>query len=706
MEVIFHWCILGKFHRKAAWAMVAICLSLMGTLAWSQEPARPTIDLAEFVQRLLPLESDASDQTDLYESLLLLYTNPLDLNQATREELAATYVLSEAQLNALMAYRQAVGPFLSVYELQAIDGFDLPSIFDLLPFVTVQPPRMGLRTGWVQPTQHFLMVRSGKLLEQQKGFSAIDTNARSNTRYLGPAWNGYIRYRKSRTGLYSLGFTIEKDAGERPWNWSPKRQIFGPDFTSFHAQVLNRGRVKNLLLGDYQLQVGQGLVFAAGFSLGMGSEVIRSTYRSTLGLRPYTSALEANYMRGLAATIRVGPRLDVTLLGSSTRRDGSLDQAVADPNEAVISSLVGSGYHRTAAERDKHGNISEQNIGFHSLYRLKSQQGQLGLTSLYTHYGIKIQRKAQPYNYYEFSGADHWVLGLHGDYHWQNFHFFGEGARSQSGGIGAVGGLIAGLGKTVDFTFLLRHYDKDFHTFYGQSLAESSRPINEDGTYWGLRYSPSRKWQFSSYYDYFSFPWLKYLVNAPSQGYSYFLHARYKPHKRFSAYLLFQQKNKERNLPNSEASLVPLVETERRSAVLHMQWDKPMKYVLRTRIQYGAFRYIGYSESRGFTVVQDATWKFAKGELSGRLAFFKTDNYDSRQYVYEKDMLYAFSIPAYYDTGTRHYLLLKYNLSNDLRLWLRWSQTRYQHLDSISSGLNSIAGKTRSEIKAQLLYQF
>jgi hypothetical protein len=95
-----------------------------------------------------------------------------------------------------------------------------------------------------------------------------------------------------------------------------------------------------------------------------------------------------------------------------------------------------------------------------------------------------------------------------------------------------------------------------------------------------------------------------------------------------------------------------------------------------------------------------------KSSFSGRLAFFKTDDYDSRQYAYEKDMLYAFSIPAYYDTGTRHYLMARYNLTKDLKMWLRWSQTRYAKLDKISSGLNEINGNKRSEIKAQVMYQF
>ncbi|MNY46687.1 hypothetical protein D3C86_1818900 [compost metagenome] len=100
------------------------------------------------------------------------------------------------------------------------------------------------------------------------------------------------------------------------------------------------------------------------------------------------------------------------------------------------------------------------------------------------------------------------------------------------------------------------------------------------------------------------------------------------------------------------------------------------------------------------------SWHLSKLEVSARAAFFKTDDYDSRQYVYEKDVLYAFSIPAYYNTGTRHFLMLRYAVSKQLKIWLRWSQTRYSDIEMISSGLNEIEGNKRSEAKLQVMYQF
>ncbi len=682
-----------------------LCMFLLFTLTLhAQEPPRPEIDINQFIQNLFPVPTEDSDYSDLYEALFQLYANPLDLNEATSDELSATFILSEIQLKNFFEYREKLGPLLSLYELQAIPQFDMPTIYRLLPFVTVQSKTPKLRESLKNPTQHFLILRSGRLLEKQKGFTETDTSSRSSSRFRGKPLYGYLRYRYARAGAYSFGISLEKDAGEQWWEWQPKHQVLGIDFTSFHAQVLNRGRLKNLIIGDFQMQAGQGLVMAAGFSLGKGSEVIRTAYRSTLGLKPYTSALEANYFRGVAATYAVSSTLEVTGFYSRTRRDASLDDT--DRDEPSISSLLISGYHRTPTEIEKHGIIAEQNVGLHVLHKLPMHRGQVGLTLLNTNYGSFLQKKDVPYNLFEFSGKQNITVGIHGDTRWQNFHLFGEGAISKSGGLGAIGGLIAGLGKSLDFTLLVRHYDRNFHSLYGNAIAEATRPINESGGYLGLRYSPNRRLQFSAFYDYFKFPWLKFQINAPSVGHDYMLHILWKPNKRFNAYAMFHEKHKAHNLPDNKEPMIPVINTIRRTATLNIEYDMPLKYAVRTRIQYGDFTYAGGNRSGGVTVAQDFTLRLKNLELSARIAFFKTDNYDSRQYVYEKDVLYAFSIPAYYDTGTRHYLMARYNVTKSIKLWLRWSQTRYTKLDTISSGLSEINGNKRSELKMQLMYQF
>ena len=671
----------------------------------AQAPRRPEIDLAQFVQSLFALQSEDINYGDLYESLFQLYTNPIDLNAATRDDLAATYLLTEAQLNSFFEYRKSNGNFLSVYELQAVPDFSLELIYRLLPFVTLDSDRRNITEGLNNPNQHFLILRYEQTLEQQKGFAPPElVRGRETTRFLGSPAQLYARYRYSRTRDFSFGFTLEKDPGEQIV-WQPATHRYGADFMSLHAQVQNRGRLKNLIVGDYQLQIGQGLVYSAGFSLGKGVEAVATARRPTLGARAFTSLLEGGFFRGVTATYSLSKDFEVTGLYSRTRRDGSInDDLNTELPEDFIGSILNAGLHRTPTEIANKGRVVEQNLGGHLQY--KKQNLQVGLTALYTHFDRFLQRRPLPYNRFEFSGNSNLVLGLHANYLWQNFNFFSESAWSRSGGVGAVGGFVASLTKNMDMAMVARHYSPNFHSFYANAFGENTRTINESGVYWGLKYSPSRRWIFGAFYDTFSFPWLKYLVDAPTSGHDYLLSATWNPSRTISIYAFFHEENKERNQPDNNTNLNYIGNTTRKNAVFNLQYAPSRRFSIHSRVQWGSFEFGNQKPSNGFVMLQDAAFDWGRLSVSGRFAIFDTDDFNSRQYVYEKDVLYAFSIPAYANRGARNYVMLQYAASKHLDVWVRWARTSYRDLQTISSGLNAIDGPTRSELKAQVRWRF
>ena len=83
----------------------------------------------------------------------------------------------------------------------------------------------------------------------------------------------------------------------------------------------------------------------------------------------------------------------------------------------------------------------------------------------------------------------------------------------------------------------------------------------------------------------------------------------------------------------------------------------------------------------------------------------RDSHYDARIYAYENDVLYQFSIPAYFNKGTRFYLNLKYQLQH-LTLEARYAQTYWANQATIGSGTEAINGPTRTGVKFQLRYQF
>lgn len=671
----------------------------------AQSPERTEIDLDDFAQQLFATQKDDANFEDLYESLLQLYTHPLDLNSATRDELASAYILSEIQLKSFFDYRQQNGKLLSIYELQAIPNFDLPTIFRLLPFVTVYDNGIASdnRPLWQRMAtepNHVLLLRYDQTLERKKGFLPADTSRDGSLaqRYLGSPGRWYGRYRIQHPGDFSLGLTLEKDAGEQI-AWQPAARRYGADFVSYHFMLENKGRWKRVALGDYQLQIGQGLLLAAGFSVGKGAEAVETIRRNQLGIRPYTSVMETGFLRGAATTYRLG-KFDLTGFYSYTRRDASL--AAADSlSDSFVSSLLLAGYHRTPREISNKGNIGEHITGSDITYRKGTFE--IGSTLLYTLFDTPIQRIPRRYNQFEFSGRENGNLGVHYSYVWQNFNFFGEAARSSSGGKGLVTGIIGSLSPRMSVSLLLRRYDRDFHTFYGNAFGEDSRNINESGIYWGLKINPVRKVTFSAYYDSYRFPWLKYRVDAPSDGFDYMLRLAYQPTKKLLLYAQYREEHKQRNEPDADAPINYITPTVRQQYLFNIDFQANDFVTLRSRVQFSSFAQRTFTQ--GYTLIQDMTFTWRKWQLSNRFALFDTDDYDNRQYVFEKDVLYSFAVPAYYRRGIRWYALLNYDMSRRVSLWMRVARTTLTNEDTIGSGLDEISGPQRTDVKVQIRYQ-
>ncbi len=513
------WTGLGRRLQSSGLRALLILYSSFLTLHSTQAqdyPRRPP-DLDRLTQELFAeITSDQVPYEDLYETLLQYYQTPLNLNTATREQLRALLLLSEAQISALLTHRTATGELLSVYELQAVAGFDLRTIYRVAPFITVRSADVNGQRGplWQRiksEENNLLLLRYERVLQARKGYTPADTfQGRLTSRYLGSPDKLVLRYRVSHTRDFSLGFAAEKDAGE-PLAWGPGRRQFGADYVSAHFVVQERGRLRTLALGDYQLQFGQGLLLSSGFAVGKGAETITTLRRSSVGIRPYAALLENTFFRGAAATYQFTRRLAATAFGSYKRVDANLQQradslAVFDE---FSSGLQLTGLHRTATERANRQRLAETVGGGNLEYSSREGSFSAGLTAVGTHYGTPLLKRDEPYNLHEFRGQNNLSLGLHYSYAWRNLLLFGETARSSGGGVGTVNGLLASLAANVDAAVLVRHYAPDFHTLYGNALSENTRNINETGLYLGLKVRPAPKWEASAYYDQFRFPWLR-----------------------------------------------------------------------------------------------------------------------------------------------------------------------------------------------------
>ena len=654
------------------------------------------------IENLLEDTEGETDLTEITEELENYRKNPLNLNTASAEELFRMNLLDPIQIENLLAYRKRYGLFKTIFELAYIEGFDMPAINRILPFVTVAPVKgsNALKISDLSRGRHQLLLRYQEVLEPQAGYSAISDSLLQkspNSRYIGSPQKLYLRYSWSLFNRFSAGITAEKDAGEEFFKGNRKD---GFDFYSAHLSYTGKGLIKNLILGDYSVNMGQGLVCYSGVSFGKGGGPLSIRKRSTV-IRRYTSADENRFFRGAAITIGKGP-IEVSAFGSSKKIDGSIEIADSlDEEENYIQSFQETGSHATASEISSRKTIGQKLAGGRISYNKRILS--LGFSHLSAFFDKNKTQGSSLYQQYDFSGKHQFNTGADFTINLPNLLFFGEAALNQNNSKAMLAGMLASPDPRLGFALLYRNYDKSYNGIFTNGFGEASSTSNERGIYIGLRLQPLSKFILSAYADIFSFPWLRYRLDKPSTGSEYYIQGDYQLSRNVSIYMRYKKENKPIN-PSASTEMINRPEEQIRHN-FRFNIDYRVSSTLKLRSRYESSSYSLFDKtSKGYLVFQDVVYDLPKTGLSIylRYALFDTDDYDSRIYTFENDLLYTFSVPSFYDRGARSYAMLRYSLGRYADIWLKLSQTAYTDKQLIGSGLTEIQGSKKTELRLQL----
>ncbi len=696
--------------------LIFIFLSLFAFHGFAQEEMDENALRQNTIEQLIEViaegleEGEELDYTTLFEDLNYYYSHPLNLNKATDEEIRSLFLLTDIQINSLRRHIDKYGPLDSEYELQAISGFELESIYLILPFVKVDAQSLtstvNLKTI-LKDGKSDLFIRYQQVLQEQTGYSEVTDQElidSPNSRYLGSSARLYTRYRFTYKNNLSIGITAEKDPGEEFFTGSQKN---GFDFYSGHISYRDRGFVRALALGDYQIQFGQGLTLWSGLGFGKSAFAL-NIKKSNPGIRPYTSVDENRFLRGGAFTLGKG-RFEFTGFYSSKKIDANIaasaDTADADA-DLEITSFQLSGFHRTESELFDKDAIQETHYGGYLTY--KTSRLRIGAAGLKTEYGASVNRNLSVYNQFEFNANSNFVGSIDYQALIGNVNVFGEVARSENGGVSTLNAALLALHQNLSVVVLHRYYERDFQSVLANAFAEGTRPSNEQGVYLGMEANLARKLNLTAYFDRFKFPWLRYLTDASSEGYDALAQLSYKPSRKSEFYIRYRHRERDRNTPLNEGYIDYPVEQIQENIRLNASYQVTPSLRFKSRIELRRYQLRGSDREDGFVIYQDLIYKKLNSpwSFSTRYALFESDSYNARIYAYETDVLYAFSIPAYSGRGARAYLMVKYHIARGVDLWLRWSQWYYTDRDAISAGLEQIQGNQRQEIKAQLRLRF
>jgi len=673
--------------------IIFLTVVIIPVFTYAQE-TDPSKIIESIIESHLDNITEGIDVALIIEDLENLLENPININATNQAELSRLYILNEVQIKKLLEYIETYGPAYTIFELQTIDGFTRELLQKMQPFIYFgeqTKPAKSFKED-LKYARHQLLVRGLGNLQEARGYKS---NNDGKIPYEGNRFRYYTRYHFQASDKLSGGITAEKDPGEAFLKGSNSH---GFDYYSGHLNFKLNNIFENIAVGDFIIRAGQGLVLWQGYTSGK-SEDVKGISKTGQGVRGYTSVDENLYFRGVATTLKYGKgRLSVFY--SRKNSDGNI--VYEDSTKSHFTSLQTSGYHRTQSEIEDEKAVKNTNLG--GVFSWNFTNLKIGATFVHQQFDIPFKRSKQLYNLFRFSGIDNYTGGIDYLFSKGKYQLFGEAAMSKSKGKAIVQGAVVHLKDQLSFSALFRHFDKNYHALWANTFAEGSNISNESGLYFGTKFLPAKYIAISAYSDIYRSKWINFTTANPSNAWDIFVQADFHFSKKFSFYARFKNEEKEQKFKQDKL-YVNLPERIQK-ARLHFQYKPSQTVTLKTRLEHVYYR--GQSSENGYLIFQDLQYspQNLPINLSARFAYFDTESYASRIYAYENDILYTFSIPAYYGQGFRTYINIKYKIAKNVECWLKLANTHWIDRNTVSSGYNEIEGNDKTELKLQLRLKF
>lgn len=599
------------------------------------------------------------------EQLEQIYHRKINLNTAKAEDFAGIPGLYQEAIQAILKHREVHGDFLSIFELQSIEVL-YPILSQLIPFVYVNSPDISSFSE--HPYSQELNLRVHQTLEHQYAYRS----PQDSSVYLGSPQQVALRYKYQGHKL-SVGFNAEKDAGEMF-----TKQGF--DFYSGHLLYRGEGFLKQIVVGDYHVEFGQGLGIWTSFASTNPQDPFMSK-KNPRGIVPYTSLSESGFMRGTALSL--GHKiLTATVFASSKKEDAKVDSV------SGTFTPISNGYHRSLKELQYKHLIDNNIVGFMLTTRLHN----LICSGLSTFQQYRTQ----------FTDTTTMLFAL--SYHWthKNMIFFGEGAYNDNyKGFAHVHGLLLSLHKTANLALVYRHYSNVFMPIYSAADGNSSG-TNEQGLRLNFEYTINKKVRILFSQNISGDVWLKNRTLKPQQQDYLSLQFIHQWSKKSACYLKYKT-NRSDDI-QQEGNRKINTSTRQYQIQIHLENNEHKYIQTETRFSYA---HNINSKSSAYLMYQDFRVAFHRRiSLTSRLAVFDVQNGDLNLYAYESGVAYGSGTYLYNHRGLRGMLFVNIHLFKSMKMQIKWAQTRYTDINTIGSDGDLILGNRKTDLNLALQYRF
>ena len=648
-------------------------------------------------------ESGQETLENIYEEYAYLRANPININSADSSELESLGFLTATQIEGIHYYIHRYGKLHSVGELMLIPELDYHTRQLLSYFIAFGEASKG--EDWRKEWKRMLTQGKSELttrmdipLYQRAGYeprTLSQLESAPSRYYTGNALYHNIRYNYRYGNKLSWGICTEKDAGEPIFNIQQPL----PDYISGYLQLGDRGILKNLILGNYRLHFGQGLVINSGFALGKAM-LLQRIGQQQPSIKPHRGTSESNYYTGAATTL-AWQAWELTTFASYRNIDATL-------NGAGIRTLKTDGYHRTPIEQARKGNTHANLFGAHLGYAAHGFH--LGITATYQSFNRNFAIPSEPYKRYAPQGNS--FVNASADYAWYH-HRFSISGETAIDGKGAVATLNAIQLKVIDnfhLTLLQRYYANDYWALEAKSISTTGDVRGEQGIYLGAEWQPHQKLHVTAYADAYHFPFIRYRVSTPSYGTDGVINIDYTKDYSHTFSLRYRYRLKQRDV--AEGYRLPngglLNEWTHR---LKAQWEGTLTPTLSFKIQAEGCIVTAETLSTGYMGNIQTAYEPTFGKhtlrISGGTTIFNTD-YATRLYGYERGLLYAYNYRMFNGSGIRSYLLLQYTHKEapHLSATTKIGSTYYFDRTTIGSAATLINSNHQEDLQLQIRYTF
>ncbi len=637
---------------------------------------------------------------NMFQELSMLESNPLNLNAVSREQLERFPLITLEQAGKIADFLEKNRPIYTVYELRNVSYLDFNTVERILPFFYVGETVEERKTftEMLKYGKNEMQLRFDKTLNRRAGYGEFSDSILQkypNRKYRGEDFYHSLKYAFSYRDKIQFGVLGEKDAGE-PFFKKNYRQ--GYDHYGIHLIIRDAGILKTLVLGDFRMLFGQGLILNNNFKQPKAWAADNIILRTQEPRRHFSTA-ENGFFRGAAAVVQANKNICITAFFSNRKIDANLSRI------HQITSFKTDGYHRTLGEMEKKRNSREQVAGINVNFR--KNRFQVGVSGLYYSYNRMYNPTLHEYNYYQFRDSAHINASIDYSYRYKNITFAGETAASQNKAVATANMIQYSPSNTFSFSAHYRYFPITFHSMYGNAFSETSGVENENGLFWGVKVSPFAKLSLTGYIDFFRFPWLRYQVDAPSKGLDLYLLATYKFDRNAAVEVRYKLKQKERNAKypdENQITVLPYATQKWRfrfNKTLESGWD------FRTTLDGAWYAPKYFPSEKGWMLSQNIGYR-GIGKWRGDFfaGYFDAESYNTRLYSYERNILSTFYMPSFYGEGFRVALSVRYEITPRLSVSVKAGQTCYFDRKTIGSGTEQINGNSRTDIFTYMRWRF